>query len=182
MHSSIVNLRSVTILTVALMVTGCQQKSPIEQMEWERAKYEASLNAFVAKPVDVAPEPTDSDADAAGEEEVGEIDGELAAALAAEAVTGPVESNILLDFVLRTDSDDRLPGITLDVTMGNAAGEKERWTVWVDTSELGRGTGTQMIHELKGVMYEEGDGFHVEVRHPIPEEERTTYREYADAT
>lgn len=172
--------RFVLALVALALAAGCAEKSPIERMEAIRAEYSASLNGFVVKAPE--PEPMDEVDAEADTEEVGEVDDELAAALAAEAVTGPVASNILLDFVVRTNSDETLPGVTVDVTMGNAAGEKERWEVWIDSSELTpRGPGMQLTHELEGVMYEEGDGFHVEVRHPIPEEERNTYREYADA-
>jgi len=148
-------------------------------MESIRTRYSAEIHGFFAKPM-VEPEvPASVEGDDADESM--QPDAELLAAMAeASAPSGPVASRVTLDFVVRNDGDETLPGITVDITMGNAVGEKAQWTAWIDASSVGR-AGTQMTHELENVEYEEGDGFHVEVRHPIPEGERTTYREYLDA-
>ncbi len=87
---------------------------------------------------------------------------------------------ILLDVLVRWEGHERLPGITLDVSMGDATGkEKAARRVWVDTSKLDRGPGEQTTLTLTDLPYQPGDGFFVEVRSPIPAAERGDYREFA---
>ena len=68
----------------------------------------------------------------------------------------------------------------VDISMVDAGEqEKNHWRVWFDTADIEKANVTQFTHILEDVSYEEGDGFFVEVRHPVPEEERGDYREFS---
>jgi len=91
-----------------------------------------------------------------------------------------VFEKVRLDILIQHRSREKLPGLTLDISMVDSAEmEKGHWRVWFDTSDVTKATVTQFTHILEEVGYEEGDGFFVEVRHPIPVEERGDYREFA---
>ena len=87
---------------------------------------------------------------------------------------------IRLDVLIQHRSEERLPGITVDISMiDSSQAEKGHWRVWFDTSDVTKATVTQFTHVLEDVGYEEGDGFFLEVRHPVPVEERGEYREFS---
>jgi hypothetical protein len=91
-----------------------------------------------------------------------------------------VSTDVVLDMLISTTSQEYLPGITIDLQHVDAERkEKDRRTLWVDTSGLIRGGGAQVTHVLENVDYETGDGFFVEVRTPVPPEDRASYREFA---
>jgi hypothetical protein len=172
-------------LALAVLAVGCAKKSPEEQVAELRAGYEAELNGFIVKSEPVAaPEPmTEGGAEEAAPE---------AAGAAAEGEGGletpdveelPVTSDVVLDIVVRTKNDEQLPGITLDVSQASAQGaEKNHWRIWVETSSLRKGPGTQISHVLEDVDYEQGDGFFVEVRQPVPPAERGEYKEFSPSS
>ena len=58
----------------------------------------------------------------------------------------------------------------------------ETWRLSFDTSTVKKANVTQYTHVLEDVLYEEGDGFFAEVRHPVPVEERSEYREFSSAS
>jgi hypothetical protein len=90
----------------------------------------------------------------------------------------PLRQDVILDILVSREGHEALPGITVDVTQADSRdNEKASWKVYLDTSDLSRGPGVQMVHRLEDVDFEEGDGFFVEVRHPIPAAERGEYRE-----
>ena len=92
-------------------------------------------------------------------------------------------SDVVLDIVIKNQNDSQLPGLTLDVSQAGAEGaEKGHWRAWVDSSKIGRGPGTQVSYTLRGVDYQQGDGFHVEVRNPVPPADRGDYREFSAAS
>ena len=94
-----------------------------------------------------------------------------------------VKQSVRLDILIQHRSEERLPGITVDVSMVDPnQQEKGHWRVWFDTSEVTEATVTQFTHILEDVGYEEGDGFYVEVRHPVPPEERSEYREFSQVS
>lgn len=166
-------------LTIAsvLLATGCAQKSPLEQMVENRARYSAEMNGFFVDEIPIEPvaAPAD-DVEADGEGAEAEGDGE-------ELLETPVEvrQQVTLDILLRHDSFEKLPGITVDLTMVDSEmNEKERWLVWIDTSAVERANPTQFEHVIEDADYEEGDAFGVEVRHPVPEADRADYREFSD--
>ncbi len=116
-------------------------------------------------------------------EEVGEaeadVDSDAEAGAEAEAPAEPALVTVLLDFLIHNEGSGALDGVTVDLTIADPDGnEKERRLLWVETAGLTKGSQRQVAHELTDVAYTDGDGFHVEVRYPIPMEERGDYREF----
>ena len=112
-------------------------------------------------------------------EEEGDAEAATEAGAEGEALAGPALVTVLLDFLIHNEGSGTLDGITVDLTIADPDGnEKERRLLWVETAGLTKGSQRQVAHELTDVAYTDGDGFHVEVRHPIPMEERGEYREF----
>ncbi|MDH4066453.1 MAG: hypothetical protein OEW19_18785 [Acidobacteriota bacterium] len=178
------NVRFALMLALAAVVAAaCAPKSPAERVARLRSFYTARPIGFIvdAKPetaMATAKTPAGAGDEAPESAAVGGDEGVEAADL------GPLATrqDVLLDILLQHDSPEKLPGITLDISMVDAA-EKPvaSWKVWVDTAKLPKATGTQFTNLLEDVPYEEGYAFSVEVRHPIPVEERGEYREFAQA-
>lgn len=153
-----------------LALAACAPKSHEEQVEALRAHYTASLNGFIVKetPLD------DAEAAAGG---TPATDGEDF-----EPAPLEVRKDLLLDLLIVHDTDERLPGVTVDVEMADPAGvEKARWRVWVDTAGLAKATHKQVSHEIADVDYEEGDMLYAEVLAHVPEADRPAYREFAES-
>ncbi len=132
-----------------------------------RAGYIAEMGSFSV----VAPAMAEKAAEEA------ETDAEATEEAAAPAE--PAMTTVLLDFLIHNEGSETLDGVTVDLTIADPDGnEKERHLLWVDTTGLTKGSQRQVAHELTDVAYVEGDGFHVEVRHPIPMEERGDYAEF----
>lgn len=192
-----------------LLLAGCQSETFEERVARLRQGYSISSSGFVIKqtPPPVAPGVTEGDAAMEGEpaaegeaaapeaeamavEEGAPEAGAEAAAPAGEATEGedgimvedlvPVKQDVLLDLLVRNENvRGSLPGLTLDITQIDAAGnEKAHWRAWIDTSGIQRGPGEQLIHELEDVEFEEGDTFEVELRTPVPPGERGEYQEF----
>jgi hypothetical protein len=165
------------ILLVGVTALGCAQKSPEEKVAELRSYYSARLNGFILEEEPLVAEVPEPDA-------LAEVEDEVEETLAEEAPTEPmgeveVEQKVRLDILIQHRSEERLPGITVDISMVDSDQvEKNHWRVWFDTSEVPKATVTQFTHILEDVGYEEGDGFFLEVRHPIPVEERGEYREF----
>lgn len=156
---------------IALALTGCRKESAADRVSNLRAGYTATLNGFVVQQEPMEPTPQQAEGAAAAQEGATET--------AKEAAAPPVRQNVMLDILVRNDNDERLDGLTLDVTQADAnKNEKASWKVWIDSSGIGRGPGVQISHVLKNVDYQQGDGFNVEVRTPIPPSERGDYREF----
>lgn len=177
---------------VALILAACP-KSPEERVVEQRSYYKARLLGFIveADPVlaDLTEEAAEEVAEAVAEEQASEGPMDAAAADAGEGeametaeATVSIRQNVRIDILLQHDSPDKLAGITLDIEMVDSNKvEKNVWKLWVDTTALAKGTGTQFGHLLEDVDYVEGDGFNVEVRSPVPSEERGEYREFSGA-
>lgn len=141
---------------VALALAGgCVPEA--ERVMAARSRYEATVNGWV---VEQTPRPSEP--------------------------AGAVEQRVLLDVLVRYqpgDSGEPLPGVTLDVShTGPDRQEKGRRQVWVDTSKIAPGPGSQVTLTLDGLDVRPGDRFRVEVRKPIPAGERGDYREFPDAS
>ncbi len=180
------NSRTACLLPLAfLLALGCAPKSPEEKVAQLRSYYTARPIGFI---VDARPEEPMVEMALGAEVEPAAEDETMAAEAseggAIELDTEPVamRQDVQLEILLQHDSPEKLPGVTLDISMVNA-GEVEvaHWKLWVDTAKLPKATGTQFSHLLEDVDYEEGYAFSVEVRHPIPVEERSEYREFSAA-
>ena len=160
-------------LLLVAVVAACTPKSHEEKVAAERARYSATLNGFVVREEVVAAEPVgdESESDPASGEMVEGEEGD-------EMVEPEVAQNVLVDILVRHDSNDPLPGVTVDISQVDANEiEKGRWLFWVDTEGLAKATPIQISHVLESVSYEEGDGFFAEVR-PVAEGERGDYAEF----
>ena len=157
---------------VALLVVGCGPRlTPLEELELLRSQYAAEL-----KSMSVLQDPDSGDASE------GEQEDSLEAPAGLDLDQPPVRTDILLDILVSTTAQEYLAGVTIDLEHvdGERNVKSARRTLWVDTSTLVRGGGTQVTHVLEDVDYEPGDGFAVEIRNPVPEAERAEYREYSD--
>jgi hypothetical protein len=169
------------LVLVAGGVVACTPKSPAERVAAMRANYTAELNGFVIKSTPAADETA---APAEGAAPTEPAAGTAAGTATDEAVQElPVTSDVVLDIVIRNQNDTQLAGLTLDVSQAGADGaEKGHWRAGIDSSKIGRGPGTQVTYTLRGVDYQQGDGFHVEVRNPVPPADRGDYREFSAAS
>jgi len=149
-------------LAVALAAAAaCAPDSPEDRIAALRSRYTASLNSFAVEQTPLEP--------------------------AAEAPADtplldpiPTRDDVMLDVLVQRRSDEPLPGLTLDVTqVDGERREKRHYRIWIDVSQITKGRGQSVSHRLPDVDFEEGDGFHVEVRHPVPPEERGEYREFS---
>ena len=152
---------------------GCASKSPEDKVAEIRSLFKARMNGFIIEeePI-IVEQPVIEEAEVEGEEVVEE-----------DLVVQPIQTrqNARLDILIQNDSYDRLPGVTVEISMADGAGEeKAHWRVWFDTAEIGKASVTQFTHILEDSSYEEGDGFFAEVRNPIPLDERAEYREFSE--
>jgi hypothetical protein len=168
---------------VLLLLAACGG-SPEDKVARLRGMYSARLNGFIVQQPEPEPEMMGeemAEASATGEaaamaEEAAEGDAEMAEPMEIE----PVNPDILLDILIQHDSPELLPGVTVDISLADAAGtEKASWKVYFDTSTVKKANVTQYTHVLTDVPYEEGDGFFAELRHPVPAAERGEYKEFA---
>lgn len=159
------------VAAVALLVLACGGGGGVAEA---RAGYIAEMGDGVGSFRVLAPAVAEEAAEGAAE-----ADPDTEAASEAAAPAEPAMATVLLDFLIHNEGSGTLDGITVDLTIADPGGnEKERRLLWVDTTGLTKGSQRQVAHELTDVAYTEGDGFHVEVRHPIPMEERGDYREF----
>ena len=107
--------------------------------------------------------------------EAGEVDADAPIEL-----SQPGPPVILVDVLVSTTAREKLDGITIDVSQCDSQGnEKELRRLWIDTSNIERGSGAQVTLRLEDLDYVEGDGFHVQVRSPIPVQDRAEYQEFS---
>lgn len=165
-------------LTALLVLGTCRELTPEERINVIRSRYTAELTGFVVReePEEGAVEGVDV-ASGEGAEAAAEV-------LEAEGVGTdelPLTSEVIFDILVAVEGTEKLPGITLDLSqVDSEREEKDHRLLWVDTSRVERGSGTQFTYVLDDISYEPGDGFHVEVRVPIPAEEQSLYREFGE--
>lgn len=157
-------------LSIVLLV-ACREKTPEEELQAWRAQYTVELGSFTLEQepivMDEAIEVEEAESAAAADEEV------VAAGMP------EVTTNVVLDILVSTKALDKIEGLTIDYSHVDAArNEKDHRLLWIDTSQIERGPGTQITYVVEGVDYIEGDGFAVEVRVPIPADEQSQYREF----
>jgi hypothetical protein len=182
----------VTATVLVLLVAGAcgPPPSPEEQVSELRSTYTAELNGFVISQEPVEPAASEEGGEQPmAEEAAPSEDVEDAGAAAAEgemaedemAGAAAVRQDALLDILVSTTSRETLSGLTVDVTQADPDGDvKQTWRVYLDTADVHRGPGTQITYRLEGVDFREGDGFNVQVRHPVPPGERSDYREFQE--
>lgn len=170
------------VVAMPVLTLGCAPKSPEEKIAELRSFYSARLNGFIVEEEPIVAEMEVAE-DLEVEEEAPEAESEVEAELTIAEEPPAVRQTVRLDILIQHRASERLPGITVEISMADAAGnEKQHWRVWFDTSDVEKATVTQFTHILEDVGYEEGDGFLVEIRHPVPAEERGEYREFAQAS
>jgi hypothetical protein len=162
-----------------MALSACGPSSPADKIAQTRSLYKARMNGFVVEEEPIFEEPI-GDLEVVGEE--ADIEAEEAEE-PADFEPVAVSQRVLLDILIQHDSNEKLPGITVDVSMADPGGEeKGHWRVWFDTSDIEKANVTQFTHILEDVSYEEGDGFFVEVRYQVPEAERGEYKEFASGS
>ena len=179
-------------LLVALLSTvACAPSDPIEQIAKTRQEYTVKLNQFLVQdPPMPEPAPVETmgeesaasaaEAAVADEETAGEEGEDIEDGFDLEPV-GPQPKNILFDLIVGFDGSDPLPGLTVEVSQIDPfQEEKATFRHYLDLGSLQSGT-TQTDFVLENVMYEDGDGFSVDLRLVVPPEERGEYREFATA-
>jgi hypothetical protein len=177
--NSTVPVSALAALVLLAALGGCSQKSPLEQMIENRSRYSAELNGFFVEETPIVVEATGEEMPAEGEFAAEEGD-EMEMPTDLDFGTSPaVDQRAQLDILLKHDSFEKLPGITVDITQVDAGmNQKGRWLLWLDTANVERANPTQYSHVIEDLEYVEGDAFSVEVRHPIPEGERGDYKEF----
>lgn len=173
------SLLIVGLLSVALLSGACSKPSHQERTAKARTRYVAELSSFLVQqePIESVAEPLETVAD----DSQGAVDETVVGDGGEEPSETSVEliQNVLLDIVIRHDSFDKLPGLTVDITMADGDREVQSWRVWFDTAGIDKGPGVQYSHTLENVDYQPGFGFSAEVRFPVPAEERSEYREFS---
>jgi hypothetical protein len=164
------------------LLAACAQRTPEERVESVRAQTSVELLSFAVSQTPV--EGTTEEAEAAAEEAAEDAAEEPSAEESVETGIAPVpvRTDVILDLLVSTDSDPPLPGITVEYEhVDGSQAVKDRRRLWIDTPNLVRGVGAQVSLVVEDVDYQEGDGFSVTVRTPVPETERAEYREFQGA-
>ena len=157
---------------------GCRQLSPLEELERIRSSYTAELSSFSVRQQPVAGE--ESEAETEGVEPEADAE-DVAAGEATEEMEPAVTSDLMLDILIGTESDETIDGLTIDFELVDANEQlKERRLLYVDTSQVMKGSAIQTTVVVEDVDYVEGDKLTAAVRSPVPPAERGSYREFAD--
>lgn len=159
------------VAALSLLVACGPELTPEEEIDLARSHFEVQLTSWTVIQEPAAP-------DQSAEEEVSADGGEVSA----DSVAEPIEvvTEILLDILVSMDVDDPgLEGVTIDLTqVDSEMNEKARYTLWIEKPSTSRATGSQLARTLEDVDYAPGDMFHVEVRVPVPADQRSEYREF----
>ncbi len=183
-------LRRLTALAFAALVLAAvfacgPPKSPEEKVAELRSEYTAKLNGFAVKQQPAAGAADEGMAGEAGASTAAGAEtaqaGEMAQAGDMAAST-PVHQTAILDILVSRTGSHGLPGVTVDITEADPKGdEKGHWRAYLDVSQVLPGADAQISYTLHDVDYEEGDGFNVEVSHPVPAAERGEYKEFQES-
>lgn len=184
-RTSILALTALCLVAPVLgLACASEPEDPAEQVSEIRSRYSAQLNGFVVHQVPETPAEPPVEAPGEAAEPVADDQAEGAEAEGVEVLEPvPVAQAVTLDVLVSREGRESLPGLTLDITQVDAQEEeKASWKAYLDVADVHRGPGTQISYRLEDVEYAEGDGFHVEVRHPVPAAERGEYREFQEYT
>ena len=176
-HVRVGNLALSAACVGVLAALACAQPSAEQQIEERRAQYEVQLTSFAVEDVPQLP-PVEADPTAPGETEgvattppVEAISPGEAGAGATDAVSSPVPTTtkIVLDMLVTTSANEVLPGLTVELEqIGPGGAVKMERQLWLDVSRVARGAAAQITHTVEDIDYQEGDGFAVSIRSPIP--------------
>ena len=160
-------LRAAPTLLAMLGVLGCGPRlTREERVQLLRSQYSVSLESLTVKQEPLL------DGGAAGSERGVQ-----------EATSPVVRADAILDILVSSAAEERLPGLTLDIEHLDAERRsKDRCTFWVETAALSQGESAHVRHTLENVAWETGDAYTVEVRKSIPSGERSGYREFSGET
>lgn len=154
-------LLGASLSLVLMPLAGCAEKDPFLALEAQRSQYTAQAQGFY---VDERVIETDPVLDASGNE---------------VSIEPNVEKDILLDILVKSEADDALAGLTVDLEHVDSTGNlKASHRFFLETGDVRRGTVGTFSEKLVNVDFTEGDGFTVNVRSPVPEAERSEYREF----
>lgn len=174
------------VLSLLLAVACGKPMSPEEKVADQRSQYTATLNGFVVHSVPVEEAQGDAMTDEAAGEMTEPATGEAmdeTDQMTEEAAPAPVRQDAILDILVSTTSREPLSHLTVDIDQVDAnQNPKGHWLAYLDTSDVLRGPGTQISYTIENVDYAEGDGFNVEVRNPVPAEDRGQYREFEESS
>ncbi len=149
------------LLAVATLSGACGESDPYAVIEAQRAQYTAQAQGFYVDERVIDREPI---MDADGNE---------------VSIEPIIEKDILFDMLVQSEADQALSGLTVDFEHVDSSGNiKSERKIYLDISAVGRGNVGSFSETLTNVDYTEGDGFTVNVRSPIPEAERSQYREF----
>ncbi|NJL29446.1 MAG: hypothetical protein HC897_16950 [Thermoanaerobaculia bacterium] len=158
----------VLAVVLAVALAGCQPEDPLAKVQQVRSKYTVKLNSW-----HIVNDEAAADADLGGVTAPGE---------AAPVETGPSRKTILFDVLIAFSGDQPLPGITLDVTQADPfEKEKDHRRHWIDTSKFVKGSLEAITFELGGFDFADGDVFSVDLLPYVSEQNRSEYRELAEA-
>lgn len=190
-------LRRTTALAFAALVLAAvfacgPPKSPEEKVAELRAEYTAKLNGFAVEQEPTAGAPSGTDEGMAQQGAAGEASAPAAGSETAQAgemaqsgdmaSATPVHQTAILDILVSRKGRHGLPGVTVDITEADPKGdEKGHWLAYLDVSHVLPGADAQISYTLHDVDYEQGDGFNVEVRSPVPAADRGQYKEFQEA-
>ena len=162
-----------------LLAGACSQQSPEERIEALRAQYDVELTSFSVNDQPLVTPAEDEEA-----AEPGEVTAEAETAeqvAAAPPPEIPTTTQVLLDILVTSEADDGLPGLTVEVEQVGADGSvKMERTLWLDVSQVSRGSGAQITELIEDVDYQDGDAFAVSIRSPVPPADRGAYREFGN--
>ncbi len=179
-----VALALLATVALSLFMSACAEKSPEEKIEAIRQDFTAELTNFVVMQTPVADEtageqPADEAAADQDGADPGEVDQGGADESTMDAAPVEVEKSILLDILVQNTNSETLPGITVDISQIDPSGrEKGSWKIFLELPTLAHGMTEQVSYVLEDADFVEGDGFHAEVRSPVPASERGDYAEF----
>lgn len=157
------------VVAIALLIGACGGGGGVAE----------ARAGFIAKMQSVAVQAPAAEEAMASDEAESEAKAETEAEAEGEMPAEPAMVDVLLDILVHNEGSGTLDGVTVDLTIADPDGvEQEHRLIWVETAGLTKGSQSQVVYELSDVPYTKNHGFHVEVRHPIPMEERGDYREF----
>lgn len=178
--------RPLLVAAAAAAAMGCAQPSPEQRVEALRAQYDVQLTSFAvhdqpqAAPLEGDLAAAQPGEEAAPAEAAAPAAPDDAAAAVPEAV--PTVTQLVLDILVTTEADEGLPGLTVELEQVGQDGKvKMQRALWLDVSQVRRGSGAQITHVVEDVEYQEGDAFAVSIRSPVPPAERAAYSEFGGA-